>query len=160
MFRFVPALALSCGLALAAPALAQDTREARLAVAQTYIDATLADMDMPALIRTMYQPILDQIASSGTRLTQGQIDRIDALYQQEMGPPMLNIMQQQAGIMADLFTLEEIETLARFYNTPVGRSVMQKLPQLVQAQQPAILAMVQNAMPRLIPQIQAILAQP
>jgi len=159
MVRSALALVVSLGLALTSPALAQsaDTYDTRLGAARSYIDATLRDLDVNELVRTMYRPVLAQLASSGVQLSQGQIDRIEALYLAEMTQPLLDILNQQDRVMADLFTLEEIQTLAAFYDTPVGRSVMQKLPRVVEAQQPAILAMVQGTMPRLIPQIQAII---
>ncbi|MCB1396367.1 MAG: DUF2059 domain-containing protein [Rhodobacter sp.] len=162
MVRPALALAVSLGLALATPAFAQstDTYDARLAAARSYIDATLRDLDVAELVRTMYRPVIDQLAASGMQLTQSQIDRIEALYLAEMTQPLLDILNQQDRVMADLFTLEEIRTLAAFYDTPVGRSVMQKLPRVVEAQQPAILGMVQGTMPRLIPQIQAIIQTP
>ncbi len=151
------ALALACALALALPAAAQDSREARLAAARAHVALTMEDIDLPAMVRTMYQPVIDQMAAGGRPLRQDQIDRIDRLYQSTMIEPLRAIMMSQDEIMADLFTLEEIEALAAFHASPVGRRVMQKLPQLVEAQQPQILALIQGELPRLIPELQRII---
>jgi len=145
--------------ALSLPAAAQDTREARLTAARGYVALTMESFDMAALIRTMYQPILDQLASQGTRLNARQLAELDQLYQSTMTEPLRQIMTQQDQIMADLFTLEEIEAISAFYASPVGRSVMAKLPQLTQALQPMIISFMQGAMPDLIPQIQAIIGR-
>ncbi len=146
-------------LAFSLPALGQDTRETRLARAQEYVAQSIMDLDLEAVVRSMYRPVLDQVAASGQQLSQDQIDRIDALYRATMLEPLRAIMMQQDQVMADLFTLEEIEALLAFYTSPVGRSVMTKMPQLMEIQQPAILNMVQSTMPTLIPQLQAIIAR-
>lgn len=159
------ALAAAAALAFALPLQAQaqmqasDTREARLAAAEAYAAMTLADMDVAALVRTMYQPIIDQLAANGQVLRADQVADLDALYQSTMVEPLLAIMRGQGPVMADLFTLEEIEALAAFYSSPVGRSVMTKLPELVAAQQPQIMEMVQREVPPLIPRIQAIVSR-
>lgn len=146
-------------VAFSLPALAQDTRETRLARAQDYVAQSMMDLDLEAVVRSMYRPVLDQVAASGQQLSQDQIDRIDALYMATMLEPLRAIMMQQDQVMADLFTLEEIEALLAFYTSPVGRSVMTKMPRLMEVQQPAILNMVQSTMPTLIPQLQAIIAR-
>lgn len=153
------ALAAAAAFVVALPALAQDTREARLAAAETYIAMTVADMDVAALVRTMYQPIIDTLAAQGQVLRPEQVAELDALYQSTMVEPLLSIMRGQGPVMADLFTLAEIEALAAFYASPVGRAVMTKLPDLVAAQQPQIMEMVQREVPPLIPRIQAIVGR-
>ena len=157
-------LALILALSLAAPAApaqtpAPDTPEARLAAATAYVTMTIEDMDIAAVVRTMYAPLLDQVRAGGRTLTQAQVAQIDQLYQSTMAQPLLDILRRQDRVMAELFTLEEIETLAAFYASPVGRRVMTRLPQLIEAQQPEILAMVNREVPRLIPQLQAIIGR-
>lgn len=41
-----------------------------------------------------------------------------------------NIKAELADIYANAFTLTELEELARFYRTPVGKKILQKLPEL------------------------------
>lgn len=157
MRRLPLAAALFLGLSL--PLAAQDTYAARLAAANSYVTQSIVDLDLEALVRAMYAPVLDQVRANGVRLSQAQINEIDALYMQIMLEPLRQIMLQQDRVMADLFTLEEINALLAFYTSPVGRSVMTKMPQLMQAQQPAVMAMVQSSMATLLPRLQAILAR-
>ena len=70
---------------------------------------------------------------------------------------MTDLMREQAGLMADMMTLAEITALRDFYATPEGRSVMAKLPQLVAAQQPGVMALVNDTMPGLMPEVLAII---
>jgi len=152
------ALATALCLVTALPLHAQeDTREARLAVAEAYVEATLEDMDMAAVVRTMYLPLVDQFRAQGMPITDAQVAELDALYQAQMAGPMAEIMRQQPETMANIMTLEEITALRDFYATPVGRSVMMRLPEILSAQQPQIMAMVEGRMPVIIPQVQQIL---
>jgi hypothetical protein len=142
-------------LALPLPALA-DTREERIAVAQDYVDLALQGFDMAALIQTMYQPILQQVAAGGQTLSEEQVAQIRQLYLDTFTDPLTKLMQDQSEIMADMFTLGEITALRDFYATPEGRSVMAKLPQLTAAQQPGMVALINDQMTGLMPKVLAI----
>lgn len=149
-------LLLAALLALPLPALAE-TREERVAVAAEYVELALQGFDMTAMIETMYQPILQQVAAGGQTLNQDQIGRIRQLYLDTFTEPMTRLMRDQAGIMADMFTLAEITALRDFYATPEGRSVMAKLPQLTAAQQPGMMALINDKMQGVMPQVLAII---
>jgi hypothetical protein len=149
-------LILACALALALPAYAE-TREDRVAAANQYVELALQGFDMGAVINSMSQPILDQVAAGGQTLTDAQVAAIRKLYADTFTDPMNALMRDQAGIMADLMTLGEITALRDFYATPEGRSVMAKLPQLTAAQQPGIAKLMQEKMTPLMPQILAII---
>lgn len=55
---------------------------------------------------------------------------------------MIDFMKQQPDVMADIYTLEELEALRDFYATPVGRAVMMKLPRIMEAIQPQMAVMI------------------
>ncbi|MFN3994471.1 MAG: DUF2059 domain-containing protein [Tabrizicola flagellatus] len=148
-------LFLAALLALPLPALAE-TREEREVVAAEYVELALQGFDMNALIETMYQPILQQVAAGGQTIDEDQIGKIRQLYLDTFTEPMTRLMRDQAGIMADMFTMAEITALRDFYATPEGRSVMAKLPQLTAAQQPGMMKLINEKMDGLIPQVLAI----
>lgn len=151
-------LAAAAAALLALPALAEDAgREARLAVAKEYIEATTADMDMPRLLEQMYIPLIQQVEANGQTVTPAQRAELQALYEREMMEPMRQIMLAQDEVMADLMTMAEITAIRDFYNTEEGRSVMMKLPDLLAAQQPMVLGLVGEKIPQMMPEIQTIL---
>jgi hypothetical protein len=149
-------LSLLALLALPLPALAE-TRDERVAVATEYVDLALQGFDMAAVIETMYQPILQQVAAGGQTLSEDQIAKIRQLYMDTFTGPMTTLMRDQAQIMADMMTLGEITALRDFYATPEGRSVLAKLPQLTAAQQPGVMALINDKMSGLMPQVLAII---
>lgn len=152
--RILPALLLSALTAF--PALAE-TREERLALANEYVTASLADLDVDRVIKQMYQPILAQVAAGGTTPTEEQVTQVHDLYIAKVKPPLLEVMQAQGEIMADTLTMAEITALRDFHQTPEGRSVMAKLPLIMEQQQPQIMAVMQQIMPQIIPEVQKIL---
>jgi hypothetical protein len=156
--RTLPAVAFSAAL-LAAPLAAQDADyDARLAVAQDYVAATMQDMDMPRLIEQMWRGAVPQFERiAGAPLSDQQKADLQALYMEIFEEPMRSIMRNQDKLMADLLTLDEITALRDFYATPEGRSVMSKLPDIMARQQPQILELVQGTLPQAMPRIMAIL---
>lgn len=148
--------ALALLLALPLPALAE-TRDERVAAAAEYVDLALDGFDMTAMIETMYQPILQQVAAGGQDLTDAQVAQIRQLYLDTFTDPLTTLLRDQAGIMADMMTLAEITALRDFYATPEGKSVMANLPQLTAAQQPGIIALINANMAALMPQVLGII---
>lgn len=149
-------LLLAAAIALPLPALAE-TREERVAAAAEYVELALQGFDMPAMIETMYQPILQQVEAGGQTLTEDQVAQIRQLYLDTFTEPLTKLMRDQAGIMADMMTLAEITALRDFYATPEGKSVMAKLPQLTTAQQPGIIALINDNMESLMPKVLGII---
>jgi hypothetical protein len=149
-------LILAALLALPLPAFAE-TREERVAAAAEYVELALDGFDMSAVIETMYQPLLQQVAAGGQTLTEAQLTEIRQLYLDTFTDPMNALMRDQAQIMADIMTMAEITALRDFYATPEGKSVMAKLPQLTAAQQPGVMALVNDKMTGLMPQVLAII---
>jgi hypothetical protein len=149
---------LTLALALALPLSAfAETREERVAVAAEYVELALQGFDMAAMIETMYQPVLQQVAAGGQTLSEAQVGQIRQLYLDTFTAPMTTLMHDQAGLMADMMTLDEITALRDFYATPEGRSVMAKLPQLTAAQQPGIMALINDNMTTLMPKVLAVI---
>lgn len=148
-------LFLAALLVLPFPALGE-TRDERVAVASEYVDLALQGFDMGAMIETMYQPILQQVAAGGQTLSDDQVSQIRQLYLDTFTAPLTQLMQDQSQIMADMFTLAEITALRDFYATPEGKSVMAKLPQLTAAQQPGMMALINDQMTGLMPKVLAI----
>ena len=90
-------------LPLPLPTLAE-TREERVAAAAEYVDLALQGFDISAMIDTMYQPILSQVAAGGQTLSDAQVAEIRQLYLDTFTDPLTQLMRDQAGIMADMMT--------------------------------------------------------
>jgi len=156
--RFVTGAVLALCLALPAHAEteAETDREARLDVARDYVEASMADVDMQEFIRQLWQPMVQQMAANRQQLSPAQIADIERLFSEELTGPLTEVMHRQDEILADLLTLEELTALRDFYASEHGGAVMRKMPQLAQVQQPMISAVLQKAMPEMMPRIEEI----
>lgn len=155
--RFLIGAATALCLALPAYAdTATDNREARVAIAKDYVEATMKDMDIQDFIRQLWFPMIEQMAKNRQPMSPEQISQIEKLFSDELTGPLTEVMLKQDEVMADLMSLEELTALRDFYMSEHGRAVMEKMPQLAQIQQPMISAVLQKAMPVMMPKIEAI----
>lgn len=159
--RLFPTLAAAIlpALILSTPLRADDYAD-RVAVAKEVAEVSLAAIDLDALIATMWKPITDQAAARGTPLSEAQKSEINALYLETFRGPMTDLMLGQDALMAELMTMEELVALRDFYSTDAGRSVMSKLPKVMEAQQPQIMQLIQSTMPVLLPKVMAVIQPP
>jgi uncharacterized protein len=97
-------------------------------------------------------------ASTGKPLNADQLQKIDAVYQDSFTGPLKEILTRQDVVMADNLTLPQIEALRDFYASENGRAVMMKMPDIMAAQQPQIMGLMQDLMPVVMPKLQAIVA--
>ncbi|WP_201151152.1 DUF2059 domain-containing protein [Rhodovulum sulfidophilum] len=156
-----PCLALVLvGTLLAPPLWADASRDERLEAAHDYVQRAVADMDLEEIVRSMWRPAVASIEASGTQLTTSQRRRIETLYYDIYTDRLRDLMLSQDELMADLMTLDEIQALRDFYATPEGRSVMQKLPKILNAQQPQIIELVKSTMPEVLSKMQGIVDTP
>ena len=145
-------IAVAAALCLAFPVHAEtDTRDARLAVAREYVEASMDGMDIQDFIRQLWTPMIKQMANNRQPMSPEQISQIETLFSDELTGPLTEVMLKQDEIMAELMTLEVLTALRDFYTSEHGRSVMEKMPQLAQIQQPMISAVLQKAMPVMMP---------
>jgi len=159
--RMRPCLALVLvGTLLAPPLWADASRDERLEAAHDYVQRAVADMDLEEIVRSMWRPTVAGIEASGTQLTPSQRRRIETLYYDIYTDRLRDLMLSQDELMADLMTLDEIQALRDFYATPEGRSVMQKLPKILNAQQPQIIELVKSTMPEVLSKMQGIVDTP
>jgi len=111
-------------LTLLAPAAVAETREERLEVARSYTEMTVQDMDISAVIGLMYLPTVDLIKASGQTITDEEVAQLEAVFMEVYAAKMTDIFLANDEIMADMFTLAEIEALKEFYETPQGKVVL------------------------------------
>src|SRR3954463_4261320 len=137
MHRFLLAGLLVC----ATPSVAQDvadTAENRAALAQR-----LGDLPAP----NIEQGVADMIASvqQGGAPAQRKAfrSRLGALFNYEL------VRRYSDAVAAREMSTEELEALIAFYSTPLGHSVMLKMPQLPRDTLPGITALMRDALGRL-----------
>lgn len=133
-----------------------DDYESRLAVATEYSNMAADDLDMNTLIDRMLKPWVQGYELSGKKFSDAQLGELRALYLKRFSEPILEMVRNQGPIMAEIFTLAELDALLAFYKTPEGRAVMSKLPTLLEKQQPEMMNLVAGNMGPIMQSMQEI----
>jgi len=124
-----PLAALGLALVLTAPAVADEA--AIRAAAESYVNSEAQQAAMDQMLSG--DQILGMMRSQVPGATEEQLQTVSKIVEEELAA----IRQKMEAAMIDsavqTFTLEEIEALDAFYRSPVGSSVMQKMPQFMQA---------------------------
>lgn len=112
-----------CLFAAPLPAVAQDVdREARLALAERAFQAMQADQmadQMMVIMQAVPQPELEGMTAA-ERLA------FDEVMAEVMQTTMNRMFDGMTEVYADIYTYEELEALVVFYESPIGRSIMEK----------------------------------
>lgn len=140
MKRFV-AVAFAALCVLAGPAqAAQDPSPApaaaapsprAMALAKRYMAALHVDQSMKPMMQSMIGPLLDEQAKANPNLTDEQRKAIRETLQEFVGGDLMDdIMQRSLPIYASIFSEDELQALAEFYESPRGQSIVAKMPLL------------------------------
>lgn len=126
-------LLLALALCVSAPAMAETAlQKARRLTALSDPAAQTADM-MAALRPQMVAQLRAQAASRGRALSRAALQDVESILSEETRRLTNAMRAKMPGVYAEMLTLEEIDALITFYETPSGRAVMAKLPLVAQA---------------------------
>jgi hypothetical protein len=132
--------ALLAVLALAAgPASAQDDLAERQAVAKEYLGLSLETMDFDAMAAQLSASLLQPVAQRQPALYLSKEKVLKGIVEQGLVESMRNAMLGVDAEMAKAFTLQELTALRDFYASPVGMSVMTKMPAFMAEAMPRIM---------------------
>ena len=134
---------VSAGLAVlalaAGPAIAQDDLAARQAVAKEYLDLSNQTMDFDALAAQVAPSVLQPISQRQPALYSSKRVRLTEIVEESFAESMREAMLGLDTDMAKAFTLAELTALRDFYASPVGMSVMTKMPAFMAESMPRIM---------------------
>ena len=137
-----PILAIGFALALnlsgaAYAETSSDTPESRMAAAQK-----LVDLQWPETKRS----ILDMLQSYEAVVPPEHRQEVQDSFTRNFD--FEEVRGYSAAVLAKDLSLEEIEAMITFYSSPLGRSVMTKMPQVMQDTIPVVQGMMMKALKR------------
>lgn len=160
LMRPVLAAALFCaaGAVWAAPASPESINELlRLSESEKMLESAHAQID--GIMKNNLQQILK--GQSVTAEQQAIIDKFPARLAQIMKEEMswAKMQPQIAAIYSEVLTQEEIDGLISFYQSPTGRAMVSKMPQIMQKSMALTQQMMMQALPRVQAAMQDVLKQ-
>jgi hypothetical protein len=145
--RAFRALLLAAGVAaMAAPALAQDSPGGpidpqRLALAREYMRESHIDAAMRGVLANMARS-MPQLSADGATDVKGR--QLANSFSVGMDAALPQLMDTTAQATARVFTTQELKDLVTFYGSPSGRSMVAKMPELMQQVGPMAMQIMQT----------------
>lgn len=127
-----------------------DDGGARLEAARAYLAVTNTDRAQERMAAVAANSLLDTIRSNQPELFNEKGDQLRQLVVAAFVSGLQEAMIGADRLLASQFSLEELEALAAFAQTPEGRSVLEKLPEFTASLQPRIQAALKTMLPQLI----------
>ena len=132
-----------------------DDGAAKLAAARAYLAVVQTDEHLERMAAAAAKPMLDLIRTRQPQLFAEKGDRLGQLIAATYLSGLQEAMIGADTLMASQFSLEELQALGAFAQTPAGSSVLTKLPEFSVALQPRIQAALRTILPQLAKTLQA-----
>jgi hypothetical protein len=145
--RACRALLLAAGVAaLGAPALAQDITGGsidpqRLALAREYVRESHMDAAVRGMLANMARS-MPQLSADGATDVKGR--QLANSFSVGMDAALPQLLDATAQATARVFTTQELKDLVAFYGSPSGRSMVAKMPALMQQIGPVAIQIMQT----------------
>lgn len=114
---------------MAGSAMAQTPSARQLELAKRYVAAIDMQDNYERTMQAMLPVLQAQMAQSG-KLTPEQQAKLAQITLEVSGKMVTKMLAKMPTIMAEVFTEAELEGLVRFYESPVGKSLIAKTPEM------------------------------
>lgn len=139
MRKFLTMLAvagLTLAGALAAPTAASAEPSAKaLALTRRMVTAMHVEETMAPMMRMLMQQQMDMIVAQRKGLTEQQRAMLSGVLTESVGEVMdaglmSKVMEKFIPVYAEIYSETELQAVVEFYESPVGQSVLRKMPQM------------------------------
>jgi hypothetical protein len=104
---------------------------AKVAVATKILEETHTLDNMNVALDTMIGPLIKIVKQQAPNLSDEQLKMITDMLLEEMRSGLPKMLALNAQIYASHFTLDELEAVESFYETPAGKKVIAETPNIV-----------------------------
>jgi hypothetical protein len=131
-------------LFMAAPVAAQDDLERRVEQARMFVDLTTADSVMGPMVDAVWPTVEMQLPSD---IPLEVANRLKGTFADEIKAALGDVMDDFAAAYANVFTLEELIAINKFYASDAGAKLIANQGALMQEMLPTITARLTATMP-------------
>lgn len=140
---------LAFALLLASPVMADEATDAATAFIQSPVQQKLLDdMLSPEMVLAQMQAISSQLPAD-------KVDVLVKIVTEELGTIRPEMETAMIAGAAESFSLEEINALTEFYNSPLGSSAMSKMTPYIQQTMGSLGPSMQAMQGRIVQRVQA-----
>jgi hypothetical protein len=145
-----------CSSALAQDATPPPDPE-KIAIATKILEKTHAVDNMTSVMDTMIAPMIQNIKRQSPAIPDDQLKLIAGMLTEELHKLVPQAIALNAQVYANHFTLEELNAIEAFYETPLGQKIVTEQPKIVKEVFPIGLAWgrqaAQEALTRIVDQL-------
>ncbi len=149
---------MSSTVQAAPPSSAQIERLLQVMEAQKIVDQMI-----PAMMQQSRMMVDQNLAKSDTsEADKARANQVMASQEASLRAMLswTNLKPVYLRVYSDTLSAEEVLAMTRFYESPEGRSVMQKMPQILQRTMVELQPLAQSAMEKMMADLQAEMAPP
>ena len=121
-------LAICLGTVLAGPAVAQDSKMEK---AREIFSVMQADTIMDQMLEAVFGQMGAMMQQSHPELPQEALGIVREEIAVSLRKALPDLVEQMAGVYEQVFTEEELDGMLDFYRSPVGQSLLAKMPQVM-----------------------------
>ena len=114
----------------------------KVALVKRYFAAIHFDDMMSGIVNQMTPAMMAQMRKSQPNMTDAEFKAATEAVTESSGDFLKKMTEASIPIYADIFTVEELTKMDEFYETPVGQSIMAKVPEASQKLMPAVMALM------------------
>ncbi len=149
---------MSSTVQAAPPSSAQIERLLQVMEAQKIVDQVI-----PAMMQQSRMMVDQNLAKSDTsEADKARANQVMASQEASLRAMLswTNLKPVYLRVYSDTLSAEEVLAMTRFYESPEGRSVMQKMPQILQRTMVELQPLAQSAMEKMMAELQTEMAPP
>ena len=124
---------LSAALLLSLSSQAQAASPRALELAKRYQRAIHVETTMVPLLQVMNASMAQQLFQSHADWTAAQRRAVSETLDETLTAMLPTIIDRTVQVTADVFSEQQLQALAEFYESPVGQAVVNKMPKMAPA---------------------------
>jgi hypothetical protein len=139
-------LATTAALALCAAPMAHAADAApdpvKVALVKRYFAAMHINQMMSGMMKQMAPALMAQAKAQHSEITEAQTQAVTDAMTETMDDFVPKLTDAMIPLYADVFTTEELTRLDEFYESPIGQSIVAKMPAATQKMVPVMMQMM------------------
>jgi hypothetical protein len=142
--------AITIGLALGGTARADDREAAALAtkLARMQMPKEQFEQSLTAVFSQMQEAVAEQAVATGKHAPPDFTTRRSAVMREILSYD--EMMDLTAGVWMKRFTVDELKALVRFYESPLGRKLAKKQPEIARDSMGTMMPLILQRMPKVM----------
>ncbi len=114
----------------------------KVALVKRYFNAIHFEQLMTGIVNQITPAMMAQVRKSHPELTDTEFKAATDAITESTGDFIKKMTDASIPVYADIFTVEELTKMDEFYETPVGQSIMAKVPEASQKLMPTVMALM------------------